>query len=201
MALSVVLCCVCTAIGVQRRRTPSAVASEIFEPHLGSHILQVGWDENTQARSPHLTDLVLSLLYSYLGYNIVVISCGWRIPRCSAYSLLISGKPGTLENPNSIVTQLPRLFTWYITDICWYLSFLHGPTKWFKETDTKEKLLSKVTYSTVSENSPFIVCVCDPSGNWTNNLGIAGAMLLQYQLRHTGSTFWTFSISWTYNLL
>uniref|UniRef100_A0A8C7F968 Neuronal PAS domain-containing protein 3 n=1 Tax=Oncorhynchus kisutch TaxID=8019 RepID=A0A8C7F968_ONCKI len=28
------------AIGVQRRRTPSAVASEIFEPHLGSHILQ-----------------------------------------------------------------------------------------------------------------------------------------------------------------
>uniref|UniRef100_A0A673ZZN6 Neuronal PAS domain protein 3 n=1 Tax=Salmo trutta TaxID=8032 RepID=A0A673ZZN6_SALTR len=29
------------AIGVQRRRTPSAVASEIFEPHLGSHILQV----------------------------------------------------------------------------------------------------------------------------------------------------------------
>ncbi|XP_045063481.1 neuronal PAS domain-containing protein 3-like isoform X3 [Coregonus clupeaformis] len=28
------------AIGAQRRRTPSAVASEIFEPHLGSHILQ-----------------------------------------------------------------------------------------------------------------------------------------------------------------
>uniref|UniRef100_A0A8C7FXZ6 Neuronal PAS domain protein 3 n=1 Tax=Oncorhynchus kisutch TaxID=8019 RepID=A0A8C7FXZ6_ONCKI len=28
------------AIGDQRRRTPSAVASEIFEPHLGSHILQ-----------------------------------------------------------------------------------------------------------------------------------------------------------------
>uniref|UniRef100_A0A3P8ZF03 Neuronal PAS domain-containing protein 3 n=1 Tax=Esox lucius TaxID=8010 RepID=A0A3P8ZF03_ESOLU len=26
--------------GAQRRRTPSAVASEIFEPHLGSHILQ-----------------------------------------------------------------------------------------------------------------------------------------------------------------
>ncbi|GAA6109443.1 neuronal PAS domain-containing protein 3 isoform X3 [Tachysurus ichikawai] len=29
-------------IGSQRRRSPSAVASEIFEPHLGSHILQVG---------------------------------------------------------------------------------------------------------------------------------------------------------------
>ncbi|ROJ78819.1 hypothetical protein DPX16_15344 [Anabarilius grahami] len=29
-----------TAIGSQRRRSPSAVASEIFEPHLGSHILQ-----------------------------------------------------------------------------------------------------------------------------------------------------------------
>ncbi|KAM4543146.1 neuronal PAS domain-containing protein 3 isoform 2-T2 [Odontesthes bonariensis] len=28
------------AIGTQRRRSPSAVASEIFEPHLGSHILQ-----------------------------------------------------------------------------------------------------------------------------------------------------------------
>ncbi|XP_065109861.1 neuronal PAS domain-containing protein 3 isoform X2 [Paramisgurnus dabryanus] len=28
------------AIGSQRRRSPSAVASEIFEPHLGSHILQ-----------------------------------------------------------------------------------------------------------------------------------------------------------------
>ncbi|XP_029106516.1 neuronal PAS domain-containing protein 3 isoform X2 [Scleropages formosus] len=28
------------AIGAQRRRSPSAVASEIFEPHLGSHILQ-----------------------------------------------------------------------------------------------------------------------------------------------------------------
>uniref|UniRef100_A0AAZ3SQM4 Neuronal PAS domain-containing protein 3 n=1 Tax=Oncorhynchus tshawytscha TaxID=74940 RepID=A0AAZ3SQM4_ONCTS len=28
------------AIGDQRRRTPSVVASEIFEPHLGSHILQ-----------------------------------------------------------------------------------------------------------------------------------------------------------------
>ncbi|XP_015233578.1 PREDICTED: neuronal PAS domain-containing protein 3 [Cyprinodon variegatus] len=28
------------AIGTQRRRTPSAIASEIFEPHLGSHILQ-----------------------------------------------------------------------------------------------------------------------------------------------------------------
>ncbi|KAM9707480.1 neuronal PAS domain-containing protein 3 isoform 2-T2 [Menidia menidia] len=28
------------AIGAQRRRIPSAVASEIFEPHLGSHILQ-----------------------------------------------------------------------------------------------------------------------------------------------------------------
>ncbi|KAM4624693.1 neuronal PAS domain-containing protein 3 [Polymixia lowei] len=27
-------------IGTQRRRSPSAVASEIFEPHLGSHILQ-----------------------------------------------------------------------------------------------------------------------------------------------------------------
>uniref|UniRef100_A0A665XAV1 Neuronal PAS domain protein 3 n=1 Tax=Echeneis naucrates TaxID=173247 RepID=A0A665XAV1_ECHNA len=30
------------AIGSQRRRSPSAIASEIFEPHLGSHILQVG---------------------------------------------------------------------------------------------------------------------------------------------------------------
>uniref|UniRef100_A0A8C7QPB3 Neuronal PAS domain protein 3 n=1 Tax=Oncorhynchus mykiss TaxID=8022 RepID=A0A8C7QPB3_ONCMY len=30
----------CESIGDQRRRTPSAVASEIFEPHLGSHILQ-----------------------------------------------------------------------------------------------------------------------------------------------------------------
>lgn len=29
------------AIGSQRRRSPSAVANEIFEPHLGSHILQV----------------------------------------------------------------------------------------------------------------------------------------------------------------
>uniref|UniRef100_A0A9J8ANP8 Neuronal PAS domain protein 3 n=1 Tax=Cyprinus carpio carpio TaxID=630221 RepID=A0A9J8ANP8_CYPCA len=29
------------AIGSQRRRSPSAVATEIFEPHLGSHILQV----------------------------------------------------------------------------------------------------------------------------------------------------------------
>uniref|UniRef100_A0A672SA20 Neuronal PAS domain protein 3 n=1 Tax=Sinocyclocheilus grahami TaxID=75366 RepID=A0A672SA20_SINGR len=29
------------AIGSQRRRSPSAVAAEIFEPHLGSHILQV----------------------------------------------------------------------------------------------------------------------------------------------------------------
>uniref|UniRef100_A0A669EVJ3 Neuronal PAS domain protein 3 n=1 Tax=Oreochromis niloticus TaxID=8128 RepID=A0A669EVJ3_ORENI len=28
------------AIGTQRRRSPSAIASEIFEPHLGSHILQ-----------------------------------------------------------------------------------------------------------------------------------------------------------------
>ncbi|XP_038585429.1 neuronal PAS domain-containing protein 3 isoform X2 [Micropterus salmoides] len=28
------------AIGAQRRRSPSVVASEIFEPHLGSHILQ-----------------------------------------------------------------------------------------------------------------------------------------------------------------
>nr|XP_023689351.1 neuronal PAS domain-containing protein 3 [Paramormyrops kingsleyae] len=28
------------AIGAQRRRNPNAVASEIFEPHLGSHILQ-----------------------------------------------------------------------------------------------------------------------------------------------------------------
>ncbi|KAG1946659.1 neuronal PAS domain-containing protein [Pimephales promelas] len=28
------------AIGSQRRRSPSIVASEIFEPHLGSHILQ-----------------------------------------------------------------------------------------------------------------------------------------------------------------
>uniref|UniRef100_A0A673LZM3 Neuronal PAS domain protein 3 n=1 Tax=Sinocyclocheilus rhinocerous TaxID=307959 RepID=A0A673LZM3_9TELE len=28
------------AIGSQRRRSPSAVAAEIFEPHLGSHILQ-----------------------------------------------------------------------------------------------------------------------------------------------------------------
>uniref|UniRef100_A0A671PHP9 Neuronal PAS domain-containing protein 3-like n=1 Tax=Sinocyclocheilus anshuiensis TaxID=1608454 RepID=A0A671PHP9_9TELE len=28
------------AIGSQRRRSPSAVATEIFEPHLGSHILQ-----------------------------------------------------------------------------------------------------------------------------------------------------------------
>ncbi|XP_034015485.1 neuronal PAS domain-containing protein 3 isoform X2 [Thalassophryne amazonica] len=28
------------AIGTQRRRSPSSVASEIFEPHLGSHILQ-----------------------------------------------------------------------------------------------------------------------------------------------------------------
>ncbi len=34
--------CACLAIGAQRRRSPSAVASEIFEPHLGSHILQVG---------------------------------------------------------------------------------------------------------------------------------------------------------------
>lgn len=31
----------CLAIGAQRRRSPSAVASEIFDPHLGSHILQV----------------------------------------------------------------------------------------------------------------------------------------------------------------
>ncbi|KAF3700730.1 Neuronal PAS domain-containing protein 3 [Channa argus] len=30
------------AIGSQRRRSPSTVASEIFEPHLGSHILQQG---------------------------------------------------------------------------------------------------------------------------------------------------------------
>ncbi|KAL6477740.1 hypothetical protein MHYP_G00135750 [Metynnis hypsauchen] len=29
------------AIGSQRRRNPNAVAAEIFEPHLGSHILQV----------------------------------------------------------------------------------------------------------------------------------------------------------------
>uniref|UniRef100_A0A3P9AUK4 Neuronal PAS domain protein 3 n=2 Tax=Haplochromini TaxID=319058 RepID=A0A3P9AUK4_9CICH len=28
------------SIGTQRRRSPSAIASEIFEPHLGSHILQ-----------------------------------------------------------------------------------------------------------------------------------------------------------------
>nr|XP_057945913.1 neuronal PAS domain-containing protein 3-like isoform X2 [Doryrhamphus excisus] len=31
---------VCVAIGNQRRRSPSTIASEIFEPHLGSHILQ-----------------------------------------------------------------------------------------------------------------------------------------------------------------
>ncbi|XP_061741967.1 neuronal PAS domain-containing protein 3-like isoform X3 [Nerophis ophidion] len=35
-----VCACVCVAIGNQRRRSPSIVASEIFEPHLGSHILQ-----------------------------------------------------------------------------------------------------------------------------------------------------------------
>ncbi|XP_029982918.1 neuronal PAS domain-containing protein 3-like [Sphaeramia orbicularis] len=34
------------AIGAQRRRSPSAVASEIFEPHLGSHILQMSASEN-----------------------------------------------------------------------------------------------------------------------------------------------------------
>lgn len=34
--------CVCLAIGAHRRRSPNVVASEIFEPHLGSHILQVG---------------------------------------------------------------------------------------------------------------------------------------------------------------
>ncbi|KAL1257536.1 hypothetical protein QQF64_010780 [Cirrhinus molitorella] len=36
-------CCVLlsAAIGSQRRRSPNAVATEIFEPHLGSHILQV----------------------------------------------------------------------------------------------------------------------------------------------------------------
>ncbi len=41
-------CCVLlsAAIGSQRRRSPSIVASEIFEPHLGSHILQVRWDSN-----------------------------------------------------------------------------------------------------------------------------------------------------------
>lgn len=42
-AFSLVVCeLVRLAIGTQRRRSPSAVASEIFEPHLGSHILQVG---------------------------------------------------------------------------------------------------------------------------------------------------------------
>lgn len=42
-AFSFVVCAlVALAIGTQRRRTPSAIASEIFEPHLGSHILQVG---------------------------------------------------------------------------------------------------------------------------------------------------------------
>ncbi len=43
VCLCVCVCvCVCLAIGAQRRRSPSAIASEIFEPHLGSHILQVG---------------------------------------------------------------------------------------------------------------------------------------------------------------
>lgn len=42
-AFSLLVCvCVSLAIGTQRRRSPSAIASEIFEPHLGSHILQVG---------------------------------------------------------------------------------------------------------------------------------------------------------------
>lgn len=42
-AFSLVVCAlVCLAIGTQRRRSPSSIASEIFEPHLGSHILQVG---------------------------------------------------------------------------------------------------------------------------------------------------------------
>lgn len=31
----------CSAIGAQRRRSPNAMATEIFEQHLGSHILQV----------------------------------------------------------------------------------------------------------------------------------------------------------------
>uniref|UniRef100_A0A8C2KXR1 Neuronal PAS domain protein 3 n=1 Tax=Cyprinus carpio TaxID=7962 RepID=A0A8C2KXR1_CYPCA len=42
MPTRVYSCCVLlsAAIGSQRRRSPSAVATEIFEPHLGSHILQ-----------------------------------------------------------------------------------------------------------------------------------------------------------------
>lgn len=42
-ALVWVCVCACAhaAIGGQRRRSPGALASDVFDPHLGSHILQV----------------------------------------------------------------------------------------------------------------------------------------------------------------
>lgn len=59
-----------SVIGAQRRRSPSALAIEVFESHLGSHILQVkkkNWlfQEKLQERVSHISAYNLnSIVYS-----------------------------------------------------------------------------------------------------------------------------------------
>ncbi|XP_028422095.1 neuronal PAS domain-containing protein 3-like [Perca flavescens] len=73
------------AIGTQRRRSPSVVASDIFEPHLGSHILQsldgFVFALNKEGRFLYISETVS--IYLGLSQHQGICFALAIIPRCS----------------------------------------------------------------------------------------------------------------------
>ncbi|XP_055719637.1 neuronal PAS domain-containing protein 3-like isoform X3 [Salvelinus fontinalis] len=88
------------AIGVQRRRTPSAVASEIFEPHLGSHILQsldgFVFALNKEGRFLYISETV-SIYLGLSQVSATTVNSLSLLPFLSPYLLFISAGLKTIQ--------------------------------------------------------------------------------------------------------
>ncbi|KAI3367660.1 hypothetical protein L3Q82_026213, partial [Scortum barcoo] len=100
------------AIGAQRRRSPSAVASEIFEPHLGSHILQhnpcISFDEKLCSLDGFVFALNKEGRFLYISETVsIYLGLSQQMAVCPL-------PDGPEENNNCVVPARPKLVCWIL---------------------------------------------------------------------------------------
>lgn len=76
-------------IGAQRRRSPSALAIEVFEAHLGSHILQVPLKESSFSILSRECHICYRLIHAF-GFRYTFDYCYFFLESTNPYEIVLS---------------------------------------------------------------------------------------------------------------